>query len=470
MRLPMIQALVKCRGNAHRVPCRLLVLLLPCFLLAEAVKLQAEDWPQWLGPQRDGIWRESGTLERFTTNGPPRLWSVPVRPSYVGPAVAGGRLFLLDRKAEKPPERKKGEPGLPHVPGQERVLCLDPKSGQTLWEHVYNCPYRISYPSGPRATPVVSGQRVFTLGAMGDLKCLNVADGTVLWSVALPSQYACDPPVWGYAAHPLLDGNRLIVPVGGTNSALVALEIQTGRELWRALTAHEIGYAPPILQEIAGRRQIVFWHPDAITGLNPETGAVLWTHPYPVGGKPQRPEVAIAMPRVDGNRLFLTSFYQGSLLLEVPAEGHVPRLLWNRRTTQQSDMTEGLHTVMSTPILSQDFIYGFCAFGELRCLQISSGDRVWESLDIFGGKGGFFAHSFIIPQNDRHWFWNDQGELALGRLSHKGLEIISKASILQPTESTRGRDVLWCHPAFADRKMWVHNGKELVCLDLAAKS
>ncbi|MCK6500810.1 MAG: PQQ-like beta-propeller repeat protein [Nitrospira sp.] len=429
----------------------------------------AADWPQWMGPERDGVWRETGIVERFDTNGPPVLWRVPVKAGYVGPAVADGKVYFLDRQAGPPAERKKGERALPQVPGNERVVCLDATTGRMLWENVYDCPYQIAYPSGPRATPVVDAGRVFTLGAMGDVRCLDAQDGRVLWSRRLPTEYQVEPPVWGYAVHPLLDGERLICAVGGTNTALVAFHRDSGKELWRALTAHEIGYAPPVLREVAGRRQLVFWHPDALSGLDPVTGTVLWTQPYPVGGKPQRPEVAIAMPRFDGDRVLLTSFYQGSMLVQIPRQGEEPRVVWNRRSSKQSEMTDGLHTVMSTPVLRDGFAFGLCAFGELRCLDLRTGDRKWESLDLFGGESGFFAHAFIIEQGDRYWFWNDHGELAVGTMSATGLRLTSKAKLLDTTESTRGREVLWCHPAFAHRRAYMHNGREMICVDLAAQ-
>lgn len=454
------------RSVLHRLLCHPGVIAASA-AFALALNLRADDWPQWMGPQRDGVWRETGLIEHFDKDSLPVKWRVPVKAGYVGPAVVDGRVFLLDREAGKPPERKRGDRSLPQVPGNERVLCLDAATGRTLWEHTYDCPYRISYPSGPRATPLVSGGRVFTLGAMGNLKCLEADTGKVVWATNVATQFQAEPPVWGYAAHPLLDGDRLILPVGGTNSAIVALHKDTGRELWRALSATEIGYAPPLIRDIAGRRQLVFWHPDAISGLNPANGEVFWTHPYPVGGKPQRPEVTIALPRFDGDRMFLTSFYQGSLLLQVPAAVAEPRVVWNRRSKKQSEMTEGLHTVMSTPVVKDGFAYGVCAFGELRCLDLKTGDRRWESLELFGGEGGFFAHSFIIEQADRHWFWTDHGELMVGRLSPQGVDLVSRAKLLEPLENTRGRDVLWCHPAFANRHAYVHNGRELICVDLS---
>jgi outer membrane protein assembly factor BamB len=335
-----------------------------------------------------------------------------------------------------------------------------------LWEHSYDCAYRISYPAGPRATPLVADGHVFTLGAMGDLLCLDARHGKVIWRRQFLKEFTDEPPVWGYAAHPLLEGDRLICLVGGTNSAVVAFHKDTGQELWRALDTREIGYAPPVIYTVGGRRQLIIWHPDGVAGLAPETGQVLWTHAYPVGGKPQRPEVTIAMPRLAGTKLFLTSFYQGSLLLELA--GPQPGVVWNRRSRRKSEFEEGLHTTMCTPVLRDGHIYGLCGFGELRCLSLATGDRQWETFAVTEGKKSLFGQAFIVEQGGRYWMWNDQGELILARLNPQGYDEISRAKLLPTLENTRGRDVLWCHPAFAHRRAYVHNGHELLCVSLAA--
>jgi len=426
----------------------------------------ADDWPQWMGPQRDGVWRETGIVEKLPTNGPMVLWRTNVNRGYCGPAVVGDRLFMLDRLQGKPPERKPGERSLPVIPGNERVLCIDTSTGTKLWEHVYDCPYRISYPSGPRATPIVMGGRVFTLGAMGDLLCLDARDGKLIWHRQFLKDFTDEPPVWGYAAHPLLDGDRLICVVGGTNSAVVAFHKDTGKELWRALDTREIGYAPPVIYTVGGKRQLIIWHPDGVAGLMPETGKVLWTHPYPVGGKPQRPEVTIAMPRLIGTQLFLTSFYQGSMLLDLA--GAEPSVVWNRRSKRKSEFEEGLHTTMCTPVIRDGHLYGVCGFGELRCLDLSKGERLWETFAPTEGKKSLFGQVFIVEQAGRYWMWNDQGELILTKLNPQGYEEISRAKLLPTIEHTRGRDVLWCHPAFANRRAYMHNGQDLICISLAA--
>jgi outer membrane protein assembly factor BamB len=232
------------------------------------------------------------------------------------------------------------------------------------------------------------------------------------------------------------------------------------------LTAIEIGYAPPMIYTINGRRQLIIWHPDAVSGLEPETGKVLWSQTYPVGGKLQRPEVTIATPRLDGDRLFLTCFYHGSMMLQVT--GDEPKIAWNRASTNDDEMmSDGLHTTFGTPLIKEGFIYGVCGYGELRCLDAKTGDRKWETYAATEGKKALFANAFITVNRDREFLWNDQGELILARLEPKGYEEISRAKLLEPLEKTRGRIVTWCHPAYANRRIYVHNGKELVCASLA---
>src|SRR4030095_11382013 len=159
-----------------------------------------------------------------------------------------------DNEAAKPPAR-------------ERILCIDASSGKTLWEHAYPRTYDMGYSAGPRTTPIIANGRVYTLGAMGDLLCLKADTGEVVWARHFLEEYKpIKTPVWGWASHPLLDGDRLICLVGGTNTAVVAFHKDTGKELWRALTAVEIGYAPPVIYDVQGRRQLIIWHPDAVIG------------------------------------------------------------------------------------------------------------------------------------------------------------------------------------------------------------
>src|SRR5215510_3510505 len=144
--------------------------------------VSADDWPQWLGPRRDGVWRETGILEKFPEKGPKVRWSTPIGGGYAGPAVAGNRVYVTDRMLSPGVKNPTSGFGRGNVPGTERILCLDDANGQIIWKHEYDCLYRgVSYPAGPRTTPVVHGGKVYTLGAMGDLYCLNADTGVVIW-------------------------------------------------------------------------------------------------------------------------------------------------------------------------------------------------------------------------------------------------------------------------------------------------
>src|SRR5262245_45320205 len=204
----------------------------------------AEEWSQWLGPQRDAIWAEKDLVTSLPKDGPTVVWRKPIGAGYSGPAVAGGKLYVMDRvKGEPDP---KNPPAAGTQPGSERVVCMNATNGEPVWTHTYDCTYaNVSYPSGPRTTPVVDGGHVYTLGTMGDLFCLNAADGKPVWSKNFPKDYKAPTPAWGWSAHLLVDGDNLIALVGGEGQAVVAFDKKTGKEKWKALTTKEICYSPP---------------------------------------------------------------------------------------------------------------------------------------------------------------------------------------------------------------------------------
>ena len=216
------------------------VILTPALVCSS---VRGDDWPQWRGPNRDGVWRESGLLTDMPSGELPVRWRVPVDLGYAGPAVADGKVYLFEY--EKRSGTIKNNPGgRADLEGLERLRCLDASSGDELWRHEYDRPYKLSYPSGPRCTPTVDGDRVYTLGAEGDLICLNTGDGSVVWSKSFAEEYGAETPIWGHSAHPLVDGDTLYCVVGGQGSVAVAFDKMTGAEKWRALSAYEAGVLP----------------------------------------------------------------------------------------------------------------------------------------------------------------------------------------------------------------------------------
>ena len=242
-----------------------------------AISLRADDWPQWLGPERDSVWRETGIVRTFPAGGPPVVWRAAIGSGYSGPAVAQGRVFVLDHQVARGSDKPANASASEGIPGVERIVCLNADDGKVLWRHEYDCPYTVAYPAGPRTTPVVSEGKVFSLGAEGNLVCLDATTGGVLWSRDFKADYKIKTPVWGFAGNPLLDGNKLICLAGGSNSTVIALDKNTGREIWRALSAKEPGYCSPVIFQAGGLRQLIVWHPESVNSLNPETGKVYWS-------------------------------------------------------------------------------------------------------------------------------------------------------------------------------------------------
>lgn len=416
-----------------------IILLLVC-----CSSVSADDWPQWGGPEGDIVWRESGIVDKLPTDGLlPRVWSAPVAEGYSGPAVADGRVYLTDRMAKA---------------RTERVLCFDAESGKELWKLEYPSRYTVSYPAGPRATPVIDGDRVYTIGAVGQMYCLNTASGAEIWKKDFQTDFGTKLPIWGMAAAPLLDGDKLITLVGGQDNALVvAFDKRTGKEIWRALNDPVIGYAPPMIYEFGGRRQLIIWHPSAVSSLDPETGEVIWEHLWKI-----KAGLSIPMPRKIGERLFLTSFYNGPLMLNVTADA--AKVDW-KGSSNSEQQTDGLHSIMPTPWVTESNIFGVCSYGQLRGLDCKTGKRLWETLDATGR--GRWWNAFIIPHEDRFFLHNEQGDLVVANLTTSGYEEISRAKLVEPTRKVQRRMTIWSHPAFAMKSVFARNDKELVRVSLA---
>ena len=427
--------------------CGLVLLVL---VWAGGSALDAEDWPQWLGPQRDGIWRESGVLEKFPATGPRVLWRLPIGSGYSGPAVAQGRVYLMDRISAA------------GGPDAERVLCVSEAEGKILWQQAYPCEFKISYPAGPRTTPNVDQGKVYTLGAVGTLACWDAETGKKIWSHELTREYKAKIPMWGFAAHPLVAGDKLICLAGGEGRCVIAFNKHTGEEEWHALSAKEPGYCPPTMIEVGGRKQLIIWHPESVNSLDPDTGKLFWTQPFTANAG-----LTVATPRLAGSLLLVSSFYNGSLLLRLAGDGPRAAEVWRGRSDIEIK-TDGLHSIITTPFVDEGYIYGVCSYGQFRCLKLETGERVWESFQPTTGQSTRWGTAFIVKNGNRFFLWNEKGDLIIARLSPQGYQEISRAHLLEPTNRDAGRRVVWSHPAFANRCLYARNDQELIRVSLAA--
>ena len=345
--------------------------------------------------------------------------------------------------------------------GKERVLCLDAESGEILWKHEYICQYTVDYPAGPRMTPLVDGPRVYTIGTMGDMYCLDAASGKEIWSKNFVDHYGTKIPIWGMVAPPVIDGDRLITLVGGTNQSLVVcFDKKTGATRWRALEDTEPGYAPPMLFNFDGTPQVIIWHPHAVSSIDPATGDVYWEIPWEI-----KAGLCVPAPRQIGNRLFLTAFYNGPMMIAVGPGGKTAKVEWKGKSNSEM-RTDGLHSIMPTPWVNETHIYGVCSYGQLRCLDAKSGERIWETRAATGE--GRWWNAFLIPHEDHFFIHNEQGDLIIAELSPAGYKELSRAKLVEPTRDVNGRKTIWSHPAFALKSVFARNDKEIVRVNLAA--
>ena len=419
------------------------------FHLAMAELSTADDWPQWRGAARDGNWNESGIRDDLPDGQLKLDWSVEIGPGYTGPTVADGRVYVMDRQAE-------------NRNAAERILCFDSRTGNSIWKHEYPADYRISYTAGPRASVTIHNGYAYAVGAMGHFHCLDAKSGAVIWKRDLQSEYNIKMPIWGIAASPLVYGDFVIQQVSGADGAcMVAFQRVDGKEVWRSL-ADRAGYSSPILIKQAGQDVLVCWTGDSLSGIDPMTGKIFWGHPFP----PSRMPIGVGDPIVEGDKLFVSSFYDGSLMVSVPKDKLTSEVIWKEMGPDEQH-TKSLHAMIGTCLMQDGLVYGADSYGEFRCLDAENGNRLWE--DLTAVPKARWATIHMVRQADRVWMFNERGELLLAKLSKTGLNILDRCQLIAPTSVQLGQrgGVCWSHPAFAEKSIFARNDKQLVRASLA---
>ena len=421
-----------------------MILLLAALL--PTIAPQGDDWPQWRGPTRDGVWREQGIVEQLPERLPPR-WQVEIGAGYTGPTVADGRVYVMDR-LDEPDE-------------VERVHCFAWQTGEPIWSHSYACSYAgVSYTAGPRCAVQIFDGLAYSLGAKGHLHCFDAKTGEVVWQQDLDAAYTIDLPIWGIAAAPVVEGDLLIVPACGKDAYLVAFDRRTGKPRWAAHSDRG-NYSAPIVIEQAGKRLLVCWSGDRVLAVHPDSGKLAWEYPL----KSRNMPLGVASPVLHEDRLFLTGFYDGCALLRLDQEKLAVEELWRLRGPSER-RTRGLHSTISTPIALGEHVYGVDSYGELRCLALADGSRVWEDRTAVPRSRWGTIH--FVRNGERIWMFNERGELLIASLSPDGFEEIDRAALIAPTRGQLNRrgGVCWSHPAFAYGHVFARNDERLVCADL----
>jgi outer membrane protein assembly factor BamB len=340
------------------------------------------------------VWAETGILQAFPAGGLKVRWRAPVGPGWSTPVVAKGRAYLTDSELNKPRAR-------------ERVHCFDEATGQPLWTHSYE----VAYPDwafpvrGPTATPIVQDGKPYTLGNKGDLYSLNTGKGDVLWKRNLEKDH--DVQEFAFNASPLIEGDQLVVCVGsypGTQpSSVLALDKNSGREVWKAPTGG-LTNSSPIVVTAGGKRQLIVWAQDGVLSLDPATGKTYWQQKMTTAAAS-----AVTTPVFDKNRLLLSG-----LMLKLDADKPAASVLWPDSKAASARTL----SVTSTGLIQGDYVFSAKSSGELVCLEAGTGKPVWTTDKVT--KLGSGASIHLTPNGDGFFLHTDQGELIRAQLSGKG--------------------------------------------------
>lgn len=440
-------------------PMRHFVFLLTfCTSIAVSLGIQAQDWARWMGPDGTNTWSETGIVESFPEGGPEVVWKTKIAGGYSGPAVSQGKVVITDFVTDA--NVKIGNFERREFDGTERILCLDEKSGEVIWKHEHPVRYTISYPSGPRCTPTIEDDRVYTLGSEGHLFCFNLNDGKIIWSKQLKEIYKTKSALWGYAAHPLIDGDNLITLAGGKGSHIVALNKNSGEEVWRSLTAPEQGYSPPTIIEAGGVRQLITLRPDAVSSIDPKTGKEFWSIPYEATSNS-----IIMTPLKMGEFLYVGGYSNKSLMIKLDSNNPAASEVWRNRART------ALAPVNVQPYLDaeQNIAYGMDQSGDLRATQFPDAKLLWATSKPVSERRVGNGTAFIVRQagTDRYWLFNDSGELIIAKMNAEGYQEIDRAKVIEPSNNAFNRPVVWSMPAFANKRAYIRNDNEIICVNLA---
>jgi len=398
-------------------------------------RVHAADWPQWRGPARDGRSSETGLLQQWPKDGPPLIWeSKEVGHGYSTPAVVGDRLFLL------------GSSG----PDDESLLAVSAADGRKVWSTRVGKvgPNQGPQYPGPRSTPTVDGERMFTLGSDGDLLCAETASGKVIWTKNLRAEFKGAPGNWAYAESPLVDGNLLFCTPGGPEATMVALDKKTGAVIWKSAVpgGDQAAYASAIRVEVGGVAQYVQFLGKGLVGVEAKSGRLLWRYDRTAQGSPAN----IPSPVAQGDYVYSAAGRSGGGLIKLSA---------NRDKFEASEVyfNTKLPTAIGGAVLVGDYLYG-TAGQALLCVQFTSGRVQWEDRSVAPGA--------VCYADRRLYLHGENGQVALVEATSEGYR--EKGRFMPPNPPPRGASgsKAWAYPVVANGRLWIRDLGVLWCYDV----
>jgi len=406
------------------------VALLPGLAFSLAALAQgptAGHWPQWRGASRDGISRETGLLDQWPPQGPPLAWKAAgAGEGFSGFSLSQGRLFTMGARGDT-----------------ENVLAFDAATGKLLWSTPNGRRFRNSRGDGPRGTPTVDGERLFVLGASGDLTCLDAASGRVHWTLNVLQQFRASNTNWGLSESPLVVAEKLLVNAGGPGASIVALNKRDGSVLWKS-QSDEAGYSSPILVETGGVAQVVFLTGERALGLDLRDGRLLWEYP-----RVSNRTANVATPVVRGNRVFFSSDYgTGCALLELQASGNGVR-------ATEVYFNRDMRNHHSSSVLVGDYLYGFSS-AVLTAMRFTDGTVAWKDRSV--GKGS------LVYADGHLYCYSENGVVGLVEASPQGYREKGRFRI------NAGSLPTWAHPVVAGGRLYLRDQDTIYSFDVRGRS
>lgn len=402
-------------------------ILLPLLLIGTLLK--AEDWPQFLGPRRDGSY-QGKALALWPANGPKEIWQKNIGAGFAGPAIADNKLILFHR-----------------INNQETIECLNASTGKPIWRATYPADYvdDFRFDNGPRAVPTIAKGRVFTHGAHGKIHAWDLKTGKRLWSLDARTRFKAEKGFFGFACSPLVVKDTLLVNIGGNNEAgIIGLDTSSGKLRWQA-TDEAASYASPILSTIRGQSHALFFTRNGLVSLNPASGKIHFSHPW----RPSmNASVNACTPIAVGNLIFVsTSYGKGAVVLAV--EETKTKTLWT------GDKSMSCH--YSSCVTLDGYLYGFHgrqeAGADLRCIELKTGRVLWRQPGLRSGT--------LTLANKEILVLTERGELIRIAASPKTFNVLQRSKVT--------REEVRAFPALAHGRFYFRGKKKLICIDLNAK-
>ncbi|HEX5707460.1 MAG TPA: PQQ-binding-like beta-propeller repeat protein [Pyrinomonadaceae bacterium] len=387
----------------------------------------AGEWPQWRGANRDGVSKETGLLKQWPADGPPLAWKAKgAGVGYSSMSVAGGRVYTMGLRGDK-----------------EYVIAFDAATGREVWATAHGTAYHDSRGDGPRGTPTIDGDRVYSLGGNGDLSAIDAKTGKIVWSLNVLQKFGGKNISWGISESPLVLGEKLLVNAGGPGASIVALNKKDGSLIWKS-QSDKAGYSSAIPVQAGGKTQVVFFTQQRAVGIDPADGKLLWEY-----SKPSNDVANVATPVARGNRVWISSDYgTGGGLVEIKAAG--PGAV----TASEVYFTKEMKNHHSTSILIGEHLYGFSS-GILTAMKFDTGEVAWKDRSV--GKGS------LVYADGMLYALSENGVVGLVEATPEAYRERGRFRIPQESLPT------WAHPVIAGGRLYLRDQDTIYAFDVRQK-